>query len=149
MFPIEIGVKRLKVKGTVHWSRKTFFPGPRTLSFPPRVTILHIWTSHGRKIFPSILEPKGQRSSPLVIKVEICFLGRRMLLFPPRFAKSHKWTMHGKKMFPTEFGVKSQRSSALVIEVEIWFPGCRVCYTSHLESPYHTYGLPWKEDAPY
>jgi hypothetical protein len=26
--------------------------GSRTLPFPPRVTISHIWTTHGRKMFP-------------------------------------------------------------------------------------------------
>jgi hypothetical protein len=35
-------------------------PGSRPLSLPPRVTISHILTTHGRKIFPINFEVKGQ-----------------------------------------------------------------------------------------
>jgi hypothetical protein len=42
-------------------------------------------------------------------------------------------------MFPIDFGVK--RSSAMDIKAEIGFRALE-CYGFHLDTPYHTYGLP-------
>jgi hypothetical protein len=45
------------------------FLGSGTLPFPPRVTISHIWTTHGRKMFLIEFGVKGQ--STLNTEVEI------------------------------------------------------------------------------
>jgi hypothetical protein len=106
---------------------KIWFPGSSLF----RDAISHIWTTHGRKMFPYWIW--GQMSSALDIEIEIWFQGSSVLVFPLGDAVSHRWTTHGRKMFPIKFGVK--RSSALDIEIEIWFQGFRV-------TPYRTYGLP-------
>jgi hypothetical protein len=51
------------------------FPGSRMLPFPRRVTISHIWTTHGRKMFP--FEFGIKMSSAVDIEVKILFLGAR------------------------------------------------------------------------
>jgi hypothetical protein len=43
---------RLPVRLSVSPSEDTWFPSSRTLPLPSRVTISHIWTIHGRKMFP-------------------------------------------------------------------------------------------------
>jgi hypothetical protein len=89
----------------------------------------------GLKCSLLIMELKGQRSSALVIEVEIWFLGSKMLPY-----YSYGLPMGGRCSL-SNLGSKSQRSSALDIKVKIWFPGLE-CYPYHLETPYHTYGLP-------
>jgi hypothetical protein len=43
VFPIEF-----RVKGQVHWA----FPESRVLCFPLGDSVSHIWTTHGREMFP-------------------------------------------------------------------------------------------------
>jgi hypothetical protein len=93
--------------GSKRWSAldievEIWFQGSRVLLFPLRDTISHIWTTHGRKMFP--IKFAVQRSSALDIEVEI--QGSRVLLFPLRDTVSHIWTTHKRKMIPIEFGVE-------------------------------------------
>jgi hypothetical protein len=77
-----------KVKGALDIEVEEWFQGSKMLPFPPRVTISHIWTTHGRKMF--LLEFRVKRSSSaLVIEVEIWFLVSRTLPIPPRVTISH------------------------------------------------------------
>jgi hypothetical protein len=83
---------------------KVRFTGSIPLTLPPRVTISHIWTTHGKKMFP--IEFRVQRSSTLDIEVKTLFPGSRALCFPLRKTILHIWTTYERKMFLFEFWVK-------------------------------------------
>jgi hypothetical protein len=59
MFPIENGFKRPRA---LDIGVGKPFLGPRTLSFPPRVILSHIWTTHGRKMLPTDLGVKRSKA---------------------------------------------------------------------------------------
>jgi hypothetical protein len=95
-------------------------PDSKTLPFQRRVTISHIPTTNGTKIFPTKF---GIKTSKVKCngKVEIRFLGSKTLPFQPRVTISHICTTHEREMFPVKFRVK--RSSALDIKTKRWFWG--------------------------
>jgi hypothetical protein len=108
MFPIEF-----KVKCTGHQSRNTFL-GSRTLPFPPRVTISHIWTTHGRKIFS--IEFKGQVRWTYGFRASECY---------PFHLETQYHTYGlpiGGRCFLSNLGSKGQSPSALDNEIAIWSP---------------------------
>jgi hypothetical protein len=84
-----------------------WFLGSRMLPFLPRVTILHIQTTHAREEdVPTPYQNWGQRSSVLDIGLENFFPDPRSLSFPLTVTIPHMWTTHRRKMFPIDFGVK-------------------------------------------
>jgi hypothetical protein len=87
------------------WRR--WFLSSRMLPFSPRVTLSHIWTTHGKKNVPYwIWGPKvkhtGQWRKNTVSRLKNVILSIGVTI-------SHIWTTHGRKMFPIEFGIKTQK----------------------------------------
>jgi hypothetical protein len=90
------------------------------VAFSRKVIISHIWTTHGRKMFPiefgvkmSKVKCTGQWSRNTVSI--LC-----NVTLPPRVTIWHIWTIED-----VPYQIWGQKSSALDIEVAIWFPGSR------------------------
>jgi hypothetical protein len=73
MLSIEFRVKKSKVKRDVEV--EVWFPGSRVLCFPLKDIVSHIWTTHGRKMFPIEFGVKRSinRHVPWTLKYEYGF----------------------------------------------------------------------------